>query len=62
MQYLLNGGESTVFNLGSEAGFSVWEIIEMAKKVTGINFKVEEEARRALVPVLVAAQTTGAGG
>ncbi len=46
MQYLLEGGKSDVFNLGSEAGFSVREIIETAKRVTGINFRVMEEARR----------------
>lgn len=55
MQYLMDGGKSDVFNLGTEAGFSVREIVEMAKKVTGINFKVVEEARRAGDPsVLIA--------
>jgi UDP-glucose 4-epimerase len=55
MQYLMDGGKSDVFNLGTEAGFSVREIVETAKKVTGINFKVVEEARRAGDPsVLIA--------
>ena len=55
MQYLMDGGKSDVFNLGTEAGFSVREIVEMAKIVTGINFKVVEEARRAGDPsVLIA--------
>ena len=57
MQYLVNGGDSTVFNLGSEAGFSVREIIETAKQVTGINFKVEEEARRAGDPAVLIASS-----
>ncbi len=55
MQYLMDGGKSDIFNLGTEAGFSVREIVETAKKVTGINFKVVEEARRAGDPsVLIA--------
>ena len=57
MQYLVDGGESTVFNLGSEAGFSVREIIEKAKKITGIDFKVEEEARRAGDPAVLIASS-----
>ena len=57
MQYLADGGASDVFNLGSEAGFSVREIIETAKTVTGINFKVEEEARRAGDPAVLIASS-----
>lgn len=34
LKYLLNGGKSDVFNLGSSQGFSVKEIIDMARKVT----------------------------
>ncbi|WP_269920386.1 UDP-glucose 4-epimerase GalE [Caldifermentibacillus hisashii] len=34
LKYLLNGGKSDVFNLGSNQGFSVKEIIDMARKVT----------------------------
>lgn len=34
------------FNLGTGTGFSVREVIETAKKVTGIDFTVKEEARR----------------
>ena len=57
MEYLANGGKSDVFNLGSEAGFSVREIIDTAKKITGINFKVEEEARRAGDPAVLIASS-----
>lgn len=35
LNYLENGGDSNVFNLGSSQGFSVLEIIETARKVTG---------------------------
>lgn len=58
LKYLIKGGASTAFNLGSEKGFSVREIIQTAKKVTGKDFLVTEEARRAGDPaVLVAAST-----
>lgn len=35
LNYLKNGGESAIFNLGSSHGYSVKEIIESARKVTG---------------------------
>lgn len=47
MEYLINGGESNVFNLGSSQGFSVKEIIETARKVTNIDIKEKIGERRA---------------
>ena len=35
LEYLKNGGESDIFNLGSGTGFSVKEVIEAAREVTG---------------------------
>ncbi len=35
MKYLIDGGESNVFNLGNGVGFTVKEVIEAARKVTG---------------------------
>ncbi len=58
MRYLLDSGESDVFNLGSENGFSVREMIETAKAVTGVDFKVTEEARRAGDPAVLIASST----
>jgi UDP-glucose 4-epimerase len=46
LNYLQNGGESNVFNLGSSQGFSVKEIIESAKEVTGIDLPVVIGERR----------------
>lgn len=55
MKYLKEGGNSIAFNLGSGRGFSVKEIIETAKRVTGIDFPVSYGSRRAGDPsVLVA--------
>lgn len=53
--HLAEGGLSRVYNLGSENGFSVREVIEETKLITGIDFKVEEAERRPGDPgVLVA--------
>ncbi|WP_445633925.1 UDP-glucose 4-epimerase GalE [Nostoc sp. DSM 114161] len=46
LEYLLKGGESEVFNLGNGNGFSVREVIETAKQVTGKEIKIEERDRR----------------
>jgi UDP-glucose 4-epimerase len=46
VEYLLNGGKSEIFNLGNNNGFSVREIIEVAKQVTGREIKVVEQERR----------------
>lgn len=57
MKYLAGGGVSDVFNLCSENGFSVREIIEVAKKVTGVDFKVVEEGRRSGDPAVLIASS-----
>lgn len=46
LRYLLEGGRSNVFNCGYGHGFTVREVIDAAKKVTGIDFPVEEVGRR----------------
>jgi UDP-glucose 4-epimerase len=47
LDYLEKNNTSNKFNLGNEKGTSVREVIEMSKKITGIDFKVIEETRRA---------------
>jgi len=47
LNYLEKNNTSDKFNLGNEKGTSVREVIEMSKKITGIDFKVIEEPRRA---------------
>ncbi|GAB6183567.1 UDP-glucose 4-epimerase GalE [Thermodesulfovibrio hydrogeniphilus] len=55
LEYLFNGGKSDIFNCGYGHGYSVKEVIEATKKVTGIDFKVIPSARReGDPPVLVA--------
>jgi len=57
LKMLLDGGKSDVFNLGSESGFSVREIIDIVKKVTGRDFKVIETERRPGDPALLVAKS-----
>ncbi|MBW4681152.1 MAG: UDP-glucose 4-epimerase GalE [Microcoleus vaginatus WJT46-NPBG5] len=47
LQYLLEGGKSDVFNLGNGKGFSVTEVIETAKAITGKEIKAVKCDRRA---------------
>jgi len=47
LKKLMEGGESDYFNLGNGSGFSVRQVIEVAKKITGVDFKVTETERRA---------------
>ena len=47
LEYLKQGGESTCFNLGNGNGDSVQHVIEVVKQVTGKEFIVKEEKRRA---------------
>lgn len=42
----VDGGKSNVFNCGYGHGYSVREVVNTAKRVTGIDFNVEETGRR----------------
>ena len=54
LKYLLDGGESQVFNLGNGNGFSVREVIETARKVTGKEIPaIESDRRPGDAPILV---------
>jgi UDP-glucose 4-epimerase len=55
LMYLENGGKSASFNLGAGVGYSVYEIIEMISKVTGLEVPYQTMSRRPGDPdVLVA--------
>ena len=47
MEYLFKGGRSTVYNCGYGHGYTVREVVDKAKEVTGVDFSVEETGRRA---------------
>jgi UDP-glucose 4-epimerase len=55
LQRLTGGADSSVYNLGNSQGFSVLEVIERARKITGKNIAVENSDRRpGDPPVLIA--------
>lgn len=55
LDYLLRGGENNVFNLGNGVGFSVKEVIEEARRVTGHPIPAVVQARRAGDPAQLVA-------
>jgi len=57
LKYLMDGNESNNFNLGNGKGFSVREVIDVTKKVTGVDFKVTEVERRAGDPPTLVADS-----
>jgi len=57
MKYLREGNESNVFNLGNGVGFSVNEIIESTRKVTGIEIKAVMGERRPGDPDILVASS-----
>ncbi len=57
VKYLMEGNESNIFNLGNGIGFTVNEVIETARKVTGDPIKAEMEARRAGDPAQLIASS-----
>jgi len=46
LDYLKKGGSSTTINVGYGRGESVREVIEVVKKVSGVDFRVSEAPRR----------------
>ncbi len=46
LKYLLDGGDSQIFNLGNGSGFSVREVIDTARQVTGRSINAIERDRR----------------
>jgi UDP-glucose 4-epimerase len=55
LAYLRTGGASTTLNCGYGRGFSVLEVIESVKRVSGVDFKVEFTGRRAGDPAHIVA-------
>lgn len=57
LDYLLNGGESDVFNLGNGVGFTVKEVIDVARSVTGHPIPAAVTPRRAGDPAQLVASS-----
>jgi len=56
LDYLEKGGEPTAMNVGYGRGSSVREVLELVKKVSGVDFKVVEAERRPGDPASLVAQ------
>jgi UDP-glucose 4-epimerase len=57
VKYLMEGGKSDIFNLGNGVGFTVKEVIETARKVTGDPIKAVVSPRRAGDPARLIASS-----
>jgi len=57
LDYLLRGGENNVFNLGNGVGFTVKEVIDVARSVTGHPIPAQACPRRAGDPAQLVASS-----
>lgn len=57
LQKLRDGGESDIYNLGNGKGFSVKEVVELAREVTGVNIKAVMADRRPGDPAILIASS-----
>ncbi|OUN06549.1 UDP-glucose 4-epimerase GalE [Flavonifractor sp. An92] len=57
LDYLLNGGDNNVFNLGNGVGFTVKEVIDVARSVTGHPIPAVVSPRRAGDPAQLIASS-----
>ena len=60
VKHLQNGGTSELINLGNGTGFSVLEVVEATRKVTGLPIEVKTAPRRAGDPSRLVADSTKA--
>ena len=60
LEYLAAGGRSTAFNLGNGDGYSVQQVIDVARQVTGRAIPVQEGPRRAGDPARLVADAARA--
>ena len=58
LDYLMGEGQSAVMNCGYGSGYSVREVVDTAKRVTGVDFPVEETERRTGDPPAVVANSS----
>jgi UDP-glucose 4-epimerase len=57
LQSLINGGQSSVYNLGNSRGYSVREVINLAESVSGRKINVTESDRRPGDPAVLVADS-----
>ncbi len=57
LAYLRKGGESAIFNAGYGLGFSVLEVVDVVKRVTGVDFTTRLVPRRPGDPATIVAKS-----
>jgi UDP-glucose 4-epimerase len=57
LQYLRDGGDKTVLNCGYGRGYSVLEVIETVKRVSGVDFELRFAEKRPGDPAELVAET-----
>jgi len=57
LEYLAGGGASDAFNCGYGHGFSVRQVLDTVKRVTGVDFAEEKGERRAGDPAMLVADS-----
>jgi UDP-glucose 4-epimerase len=57
LKKLRDGGDSSIYNLGNGKGFSVKEVVKLAREVTGINIKEVMAERRPGDPAVLVASS-----
>jgi len=57
LKKLREGGDSGIYNLGNGKGFSVKEVVELAREVTGVNIKAVVADRRPGDPAVLVASS-----
>jgi UDP-glucose 4-epimerase len=60
LDYLSGGGQSQILNLGNGQGYSVREVIERGREVTGCEIPLQIAARRAGDPSILVASSSSA--
>ena len=58
LEYLLKGGDSSVYNLGNNRGYSVKEVVEMARRITKHPIPAIETERRPGDPAFLVADSS----
>lgn len=61
LDHLLSGGSSNFFNLGNGRGYSILEVIESVKRITGQTLAIEDKPRRTGDPARLVASNEQIG-
>ncbi len=58
LEHLVSGGDSRAYNMGNGQGYSIKQVIDVAKQVTGNDFAVETGERRSGDPARLVADSS----